>query len=194
VVPRGGAGLIERVRREAHAPVIETGVGNCHVYVDGAADLDMAEAIVVDAKVDNPAVCNGSVSNYTTSGGADVLLPDKSAIHAVVQSTFPAVLEHMKDTAVQVYNGTGRSGPATFYTQVLQGMGAVTEPPAPAPASAGGYPQTEVFVNRSVLRQTPALAYILAESLGARLGVASFPTTKAGVVVILGQNFPPVGS
>ncbi|MCL6595659.1 MAG: glutamate-5-semialdehyde dehydrogenase [Firmicutes bacterium] len=75
VVPRGGAGLIERVRREAHAPVIETGVGNCHVYVDGAADLDMAEAIVVDAKVDNPAVCNAAETILVDAALAEAALP-----------------------------------------------------------------------------------------------------------------------
>ena len=50
VVPRGGAGLIERVVTESTVPVIETGVGNCHVYVDAAADVDMAVRILLDAK------------------------------------------------------------------------------------------------------------------------------------------------
>ncbi|AEJ41193.1 gamma-glutamyl phosphate reductase [Sulfobacillus acidophilus TPY] len=58
LIPRGGAGLIQTVVKEATVPVIETGVGNCHLYVDKAADLDMAVKILRDGKVGNPAVCN----------------------------------------------------------------------------------------------------------------------------------------
>ncbi|MEJ7702165.1 MAG: aldehyde dehydrogenase family protein [Geodermatophilaceae bacterium] len=54
LIPRGGADLIQRVVTESTVPVIETGVGNCHVYVDAAADLDMAERIVVNAKAHRP--------------------------------------------------------------------------------------------------------------------------------------------
>ena len=60
VIPRGGAGLISYVVENATVPVIETGVGNCHVYVDASADLDMAERIVLDAKVSRPSVCNAA--------------------------------------------------------------------------------------------------------------------------------------
>jgi glutamate-5-semialdehyde dehydrogenase len=60
VIPRGGAALIERVVRESTVPVIETGVGNCHVYVDAAADAAMAEAIVVNAKTHRVSVCNSA--------------------------------------------------------------------------------------------------------------------------------------
>jgi len=60
VIPRGGAGLIEHVVSTASVPVIETGVGNCHVYVDDAANLVMAEAIVVNAKTSRPSVCNSA--------------------------------------------------------------------------------------------------------------------------------------
>ncbi|MCY0876606.1 MAG: glutamate-5-semialdehyde dehydrogenase [Firmicutes bacterium] len=58
VIPRGGAALIERVVQGARVPVIETGVGNCHVYVDATADQAMAEEIVVNAKTQRPSVCN----------------------------------------------------------------------------------------------------------------------------------------
>jgi glutamate-5-semialdehyde dehydrogenase len=60
VIPRGGASLIERVVRESTVPVIETGVGNCHVYVDASADADMAEAIVLNAKTHRVSVCNAA--------------------------------------------------------------------------------------------------------------------------------------
>ncbi len=58
IIPRGGAGLIEAVVTGSTVPVIETGVGNCHVYVDAHADLDMAVAITVNAKTQRVSVCN----------------------------------------------------------------------------------------------------------------------------------------
>jgi len=157
------------------------------------AVLGYSQAYCNANNIANPDECNGSVRNYTTSGGADVLLPDAAAIHAVVASSFPAVLAHMRDAAVQVDNGTDRPGLATFYSGVLQGMGATTEPPGVAPASPSGYAQNEVFVNRRILSYIPALADMLAEMLDAKLATASFPQTRAGIVVILGNSFPPIG-
>jgi len=60
LIPRGGAALIKSVVEESTVPVIETGVGNCHVYVDADADLDAAEAILVNAKAQRPSVCNAA--------------------------------------------------------------------------------------------------------------------------------------
>jgi glutamate-5-semialdehyde dehydrogenase len=60
VIPRGGASLIERVVRESTVPVIETGVGNCHVYVDASADAATAEAIVLNSKTHRVSVCNAA--------------------------------------------------------------------------------------------------------------------------------------
>ncbi len=60
VIPRGGASLIQRVVREAQVPVIETGVGNCHVYVDASADAATAEAIVLNSKTHRVSVCNSA--------------------------------------------------------------------------------------------------------------------------------------
>lgn len=60
LIPRGGRSLIQRVVKTATVPVIETGAGNCHVYVDRDADLEMATAIAVNAKVQRPSVCNAS--------------------------------------------------------------------------------------------------------------------------------------
>jgi glutamate-5-semialdehyde dehydrogenase len=62
IIPRGGAGLIQTVVLESTVPVIETGVGNCHVYVDAAADLDKALAIAVNSKTHRPSVCNAAES------------------------------------------------------------------------------------------------------------------------------------
>ncbi len=58
LIPRGGKGLIRAVVENAKVPVIETGAGNCHVYVDAAADLDMAANIIFNAKTSRPSVCN----------------------------------------------------------------------------------------------------------------------------------------
>ena len=75
LIPRGGASLIEAVVTESQVPVIETGVGNCTVYVDAAADLDMALAIVVDAKTTRPSVCNAAETLLVHADVAEQFLP-----------------------------------------------------------------------------------------------------------------------
>jgi glutamate-5-semialdehyde dehydrogenase len=75
VIPRGGAGLIDAVVRDAQVPTIETGVGNCHVYVHESADLDMAQAIVLNAKTRRPSVCNAAESLLIDAAVADVAVP-----------------------------------------------------------------------------------------------------------------------
>ena len=75
LIPRGGAGLIRSVVEESTVPVIETGVGNCHVYVDRDADLDRALAIVLNAKVQRPSVCNAAESLLVHADVADEFVP-----------------------------------------------------------------------------------------------------------------------
>jgi glutamate-5-semialdehyde dehydrogenase len=75
LIPRGGAGLIRSVVEESTVPVIETGVGNCHVYVDADADLDQALAILVNAKVQRPSVCNAAESLLVHRDVAAEFLP-----------------------------------------------------------------------------------------------------------------------
>jgi glutamate-5-semialdehyde dehydrogenase len=75
LVPRGGAGLIRAVVEESTVPVIETGVGNCHVYVDRAADLDKALAIVLNAKTHRPSVCNAAESLLVHADVAETFVP-----------------------------------------------------------------------------------------------------------------------
>jgi glutamate-5-semialdehyde dehydrogenase len=75
VIPRGGAGLIEHVVRNATVPVIETGVGNVHVYVDSSADLDMAERIVLNSKTSRVSVCNSAETLLVHEAIADEFLP-----------------------------------------------------------------------------------------------------------------------
>ena len=75
VIPRGGAGLIEAVVRDATVPTIETGVGNCHVYVHADADLDVAERIVLNAKTRRPSVCNAAETVLIDSALADTAAP-----------------------------------------------------------------------------------------------------------------------
>ena len=74
LVPRGGASLIRSVVEDSTVPVIETGVGNCHVYVDAAADLDDALAILLNAKVQRPSVCNAAESLLVHREVADEFL------------------------------------------------------------------------------------------------------------------------
>ena len=89
LIPRGGAGLIRSVVEESTVPVIETGVGNCHVYVDAAADLERALAIVLNSKTHRTSVCNS----------AESLL-----VHADLLDTFvPRVVEALQDAGVTVH-------------------------------------------------------------------------------------------
>src|SRR5437588_5752566 len=89
VIPRGGAGLISTVVEQATVPTVETGVGNCHVYVDGAADLEVAERIVLNSKARRPSVCNA----------AETLL-----VHADVATTFvPRITRALADAGVTVH-------------------------------------------------------------------------------------------
>ncbi|MCS7476280.1 glutamate-5-semialdehyde dehydrogenase [Umezawaea endophytica] len=83
VIPRGGAGLISTVVANATVPTIETGVGNCHVYVDASADLDDAERIVLNSKTRRTSVCNAAESLLVHADIADVFVPRISeAFHA----------------------------------------------------------------------------------------------------------------
>ncbi len=75
VIPRGGAGLIAAVVRDATVPTIETGVGNCHVYVHSAADLEMAEKIVLNSKTRRVSVCNAAETILVDAAIADTAVP-----------------------------------------------------------------------------------------------------------------------
>ena len=75
LIPRGGAGLIRAVVENSHVPVIETGVGNCHVYVDDAADLEMAAEIIFNAKTSRPSVCNAIETVLVHKDAARTFLP-----------------------------------------------------------------------------------------------------------------------
>jgi glutamate-5-semialdehyde dehydrogenase len=76
LIPRGGAGLIQAVVQNSTVPVIETGVGNCHVYVDNSADLKKAVAIVYNAKTHRPGVCNAAESLLVHQEIAAAFLPE----------------------------------------------------------------------------------------------------------------------
>ena len=79
LIPRGGAGLIRRVVQESTVPVIETGTGNCHIYVDASADLDMAAEILYNAKTQRIGVCNACESLVVHEAVADTFLPMAAA-------------------------------------------------------------------------------------------------------------------
>src|SRR6201993_2191232 len=91
VIPRGGAGLIDAVVRDAQVPTIETGVGNCHVYVHDAADLDVAERILLNSKTRRPSVCNA----------AETLLIDA----AIASRALPRLIGALQDAGVTVHGG-----------------------------------------------------------------------------------------
>ncbi len=75
LIPRGGAGLIQTVVRNATVPTIETGVGNCHVYVDADANLDMAEKLTINSKCQRPSVCNAAETLLIHQDIAGAFLP-----------------------------------------------------------------------------------------------------------------------
>lgn len=79
LIPRGGAGLIKSVVENAKVPVIETGVGNCHVYVDKSADIDMAKSIIFNAKTSRPSVCNAIETVLVHKDIAEKALPQIKA-------------------------------------------------------------------------------------------------------------------
>jgi glutamate-5-semialdehyde dehydrogenase len=75
LIPRGGAGLIDNVVRNSQVPVIETGVGNCHIFVDAGADEQMALNIMINAKVQRPSVCNAAETLLVHADIADSFVP-----------------------------------------------------------------------------------------------------------------------
>ena len=88
LIPRGGAGLIRAVIENAKVPVIETGTGNCHIYIEEDADLDMALKIIINAKCQRPGTCNAA---------------EKVLIHRNVAEKFlPVIIRHLREHGVEV--------------------------------------------------------------------------------------------
>lgn len=88
LIPRGGAGLIRAVVENARVPVIETGVGNCHVYVDESADIDMAAEIIFNAKTSRPSVCNAIET---------ILVHEK-----IAEKALPAIAARLREKRVEL--------------------------------------------------------------------------------------------
>lgn len=88
LIPRGGAGLIQAVVKNATVPVIETGTGNCHIYVDEYADFEMAKNIVINAKTSRPSVCNA----------AEKLLVNEK----IAKDFMPIILKALRDKDVEI--------------------------------------------------------------------------------------------
>lgn len=112
LIPRGGKGLIKSVVENATVPVVETAAGNCHVYVDGSADLDMAVNIVLNAKVQRPSVCNA----------AETLLIDKKIADEFIPRMFKALKEKNVEIradkkARTVYADVNAADDEDYYTE-----------------------------------------------------------------------------
>ena len=91
LIPRGGARLIQTVKEKSKVPVIETGVGNCHIFVDETADLEIATKIVINAKTQRPSVCNAAESLVVHEKIAEQFLPQlEAAINKVHPVEFRA--------------------------------------------------------------------------------------------------------
>jgi glutamate-5-semialdehyde dehydrogenase len=113
LIPRGGAGLIRSVVEESTVPVIETGVGNCHVYVDRAADQDKALAIVLNAKTHRTSVCNAAESLLVHADVADAFLP------RVVATLQEAGVTIHGDDSFTAYDGVVAATDADFDEEYL---------------------------------------------------------------------------
>ena len=108
LVPRGGADLIQTVVRESTVPVIETGVGNCHVFVDASADAAMARDIVMNSKTHRVGVCNATETLLVHADSAPALLPD------LARALFGAgVTLHASEEARALIGDAAETVPAT---------------------------------------------------------------------------------
>lgn len=115
LIPRGGARLIQTVKEKSKVPVIETGVGNVHIYVDDSADLDMATKIVINAKTQRPSVCNAAESLLVHQSVADAFLPKlEEAINVVHPVEFRA-----DDKALTIFKNAVAATAEDYATEFL---------------------------------------------------------------------------
>ena len=115
LIPRGGARLIQTVKEKAKVPVIETGVGNCHIYVDKYANLDMATQIVINAKTQRPSVCNAAESLVVHADIAEEFLPNLEKAISKVQ----AVEFRADEKALKLMEKSVPASPEDFATEFL---------------------------------------------------------------------------
>lgn len=115
LIPRGGARLIQTVKEKSKVPVIETGVGNVHIYVDDSADLDMATKIVINAKTQRPSVCNAAESLLVHQSVAEDFLPKlEEAINVVHPVEFRA-----DDKALTIFKNAVAATAEDYATEFL---------------------------------------------------------------------------
>jgi glutamate-5-semialdehyde dehydrogenase len=114
LIPRGGASLINSVVEESTVPVIETGVGNCAVYVDAAADVDMAVDILLNAKTQRPSVCNAAETFLVHADIADAFVP--RALEALKQA---GVTVHGDERIRSYGNGVVEATEDDWYAEYL---------------------------------------------------------------------------
>ncbi|MFQ9291545.1 MAG: glutamate-5-semialdehyde dehydrogenase [Streptococcus sp.] len=115
LIPRGGARLIQTVKEKAKVPVIETGVGNCHIYVDKYANLDMATQIVINAKTQRPSVCNAAESLVVHADIVEEFLPNLEKAISKVQ----AVEFRADERALKLMEKAVPASPEDFATEFL---------------------------------------------------------------------------
>ena len=115
LIPRGGARLIQTVKEKAKVPVIETGVGNCHIYVDKYANLDMATQIVINAKTQRPSVCNAEESLVVHADIVEEFLPNLEKAISKIQS----VEFRADERALKLMEKAVPASPEDFATEFL---------------------------------------------------------------------------
>ena len=115
LIPRGGARLIQTVKEKAKVPVIETGVGNCHIYVDKYANLDMETQIVINAKTQRPSVCNAAESLVVHADIVEEFLPNLEKAILKIQS----VEFRADERALKLMEKAVPASPEDFATEFL---------------------------------------------------------------------------
>jgi glutamate-5-semialdehyde dehydrogenase len=115
LIPRGGARLIQTVKEKAKVPVIETGVGNCHIYVDKYANLDMATHIVINANTQRPSVCNAAESLVVHADIVEEFLPNLEKAISKIQS----VEFRADERALKLMEKAVPASPEDFATEFL---------------------------------------------------------------------------
>ena len=170
LIPRGGARLIQTVKEKSKVPVIETGVGNCHIYVDDSADLEMAVDIVVNAKTQRPSVCNAAESLVVHEKIAEAFLPKLeeavTKVHPVEFRADQEALRMFKNAVLATeedYSTDWINGHTTHHSEAI-----VTQSIAHAEYFQESIDAAAVYVNAST-RFTDGFVF----GLGAEIGIST---------------------
>ncbi|GAA0634289.1 glutamate-5-semialdehyde dehydrogenase [Sporichthya brevicatena] len=177
LIPRGGASLIKSVVEESTVPVIETGVGNCHVYVDADADLDVAERILVNAKAQRPSVCNAAETVLVHADVAEAFVPRAVAALGQVGVTVHGDAEFARLAGAEVVPATAEDWDTEYLSLDIAAAVVPSLEDAITHIREHGSGHTEAIVTRS---QGAARRFVAAVDAAAVVVNASTRFTDGG--------------